>query len=216
MTIRTAAVALLLFASACSAGTDDDAAPPLTTSTTSPTTTSPKNGASEAGGVPTTVIGGAAVPTTALTAAQPPTSLSKAFEEAGAELEVEACTATITVRNDALGFAAGSADIGNWEHMAEIVSLVEGATSVVITGHASSEGAAEMNQVLSEQRANAVVNAIAQMLRQADKPVPAMSPDGMGEDQPIADNDTEDGRAANRRVEIAASFEECLPTAPDS
>ena len=67
-----------------------------------------------------------------------------------------------------------------------------------VVGHASSDGPDDYNQALSERRANSVqsylVNSGVQSVR--------LQAFGMGETQPIADNSTEAGRIANRRVEI--------------
>ena len=71
-------------------------------------------------------------------------------------------------------------------------------TAVDVVGHASSDGADDYNQALSERRANSVsaylVNSGVQSVR--------VNAIGMGETQPIADNSTQAGRVANRRVEI--------------
>lgn len=72
------------------------------------------------------------------------------------------------------------------------------ATYVDVVGHASSDGPEDYNQRLSEQRALSVADYLIgrQVLR--DRLFVA----GRGETQPIATNDTEQGRAQNRRVEI--------------
>ena len=71
-------------------------------------------------------------------------------------------------------------------------------TIVEVSGHTDSVGSAEFNQRLSEQRANTVGNyLIGQgVVRERFEIV------GMGKNYPIASNDTDAGRAANRRVEI--------------
>lgn len=71
-------------------------------------------------------------------------------------------------------------------------------TAVDIVGHASSDGDDAYNQRLSERRANAVRD---YLVSQGMQPV-RVATYGMGETQPIADNATAEGRAANRRVEI--------------
>lgn len=71
-------------------------------------------------------------------------------------------------------------------------------TSVDIIGHASADGPEDYNQQLSEQRASAVQS---YLVTQGMRAVRVQSY-GFGETQPIASNDTEAGRAANRRVEI--------------
>jgi len=67
-----------------------------------------------------------------------------------------------------------------------------------ISGHTDSQGRAEMNQRLSEARAQAVLNA----LRNRRVLTSSITAVGYGKDQPIADNATEDGREANRRIEF--------------
>lgn len=72
------------------------------------------------------------------------------------------------------------------------------ATYVNVIGHADSVGAADFNQRLSERRASAVAGDL-----MARGVVPErLFVAGMGETQPIASNDNDAGRAANRRVEI--------------
>jgi outer membrane protein OmpA-like peptidoglycan-associated protein len=71
-------------------------------------------------------------------------------------------------------------------------------TIVEVTGHTDSVGSDQANQLLSERRASTVANyLIGQgLMRERFEIV------GMGERYPIASNDTEQGRALNRRVEI--------------
>ena len=71
-------------------------------------------------------------------------------------------------------------------------------TAVDIIGHASSDGADDYNLTLSQQRAQAVRTYLIGKGTQAVR----INAIGMGESQPIADNATAEGRAANRRVEI--------------
>ncbi len=70
---------------------------------------------------------------------------------------------------------------------------------VEIQGHTDNIGAAEYNQRLSEARARAVKNYLVQKGIQKDR----LQPVGFGYAQNKAENDTEAGRALNRRVEIA-------------
>ena len=70
--------------------------------------------------------------------------------------------------------------------------------AILIEGHTDNVGAEDMNQTLSDRRANAVktwlsARGIAEEL---------MTAGGRGETSPIASNDTLDGRQKNRRVEI--------------
>jgi Outer membrane protein and related peptidoglycan-associated (lipo)proteins len=68
----------------------------------------------------------------------------------------------------------------------------------LVNGHASIEGTAEYNMELSIDRANAVKL----YLVNAGIPGNNLSVKGYGSTQPVASNDTESGRALNRRVEI--------------
>ena len=71
-------------------------------------------------------------------------------------------------------------------------------TMIDIYGHTDSVGSEAYNQTLSENRSRAVANYLSmQGVHQV-----RMATLGYGETQPIADNGTESGRAANRRVEI--------------
>ncbi len=67
-----------------------------------------------------------------------------------------------------------------------------------IGGHTDSQGRESMNERLSQQRADAVLNAI--MARRVL--TSNLSAKGYGESRPIADNGTEEGREANRRIEF--------------
>ena len=66
-----------------------------------------------------------------------------------------------------------------------------------VGGHTDSVGNASFNQRLSERRAAAVVEAL------SDRAEAQLTPVGYGPERPIADNDTEEGRALNRRIEFA-------------
>ena len=70
--------------------------------------------------------------------------------------------------------------------------------TVEISGHTDSLGAEEYNQELSQQRAQSVVDYL------VEKGIPAenLLTKGYGEANPIASNDTEEGRFENRRVEM--------------
>lgn len=71
-------------------------------------------------------------------------------------------------------------------------------TYIDVIGHTDSTGSDAHNQTLSINRANSVANYLAnQGVNRA-----RIATQGMGESQPVASNDTEVGRAQNRRVNI--------------
>jgi OOP family OmpA-OmpF porin len=67
-----------------------------------------------------------------------------------------------------------------------------------IGGHTDSQGREIMNQELSRDRAQAILDA----LRSRLVPTGSYTVKGYGESEPIATNDTEEGREANRRIEF--------------
>lgn len=70
-------------------------------------------------------------------------------------------------------------------------------TRVTIEGHTDSIGTDSYNKALSQRRADAVRNALIQRMNIEPERVTAV---GYGEERPVADNSTDAGRAANRRV----------------
>ena len=77
---------------------------------------------------------------------------------------------------------------------------------VMIVGHADATGSDEYNMNLSYRRANSA----AQYLQQQGVASARIETAGRGETEPIASNDTDAGRAENRRVEIAIFASEDL------
>ena len=71
---------------------------------------------------------------------------------------------------------------------------------VEIVGHTDSTGSDEYNQKLSERRANSVSDYLEVNGVSSNR----ISAEGRGESQPVADNDTQEGSAMNRRVELSA------------
>lgn len=71
-------------------------------------------------------------------------------------------------------------------------------TRLTVTGHTDSTGSRDYNYNLSNRRAQSVANYLA--ARGIDQN--RLISQGMGPDQPIASNDSESGRAMNRRVEL--------------
>jgi OOP family OmpA-OmpF porin len=78
------------------------------------------------------------------------------------------------------------------------VALQKDPRHITDVGHTDAKGSAASNQQLSENRANAVRT----FLSKEGVPADRLSTVGMGESEPIADNETTEGRANNRRVEL--------------
>lgn len=116
----------------------------------------------------------------------------------------EICADQINAILDAgsIRFAAGSADIVPESRgvIAAIADVLRGCpgSDFEIGGHTDSHGSAEVNQRLSDERAQAVLAA----LRQEDLPLVGLTAQGFGAADPIADNETVAGRAKNRRIEF--------------
>ena len=72
---------------------------------------------------------------------------------------------------------------------------------LAIEGNTDSVGGDAMNQTLSEQRAKAVLDYLALQ----NIPTTSMTSQGFGKTQPVASNDTAEGRQQNRRVEMIVS-----------
>ena len=72
-------------------------------------------------------------------------------------------------------------------------------TELLIVGHTDSRGSTDMNQSLSQRRADAA----SQFLQNQNINGNRMRTSGRGELEPVASNDTDAGRALNRRIEIA-------------
>jgi len=82
----------------------------------------------------------------------------------------------------------------------QIVQLLKDnpALKLNIEGHTDNVGDAKSNKTLSEQRAKSVVDAVVK----AGIDPARLAAAGFGQDRPVADNKTEEGRAKNRRVEL--------------
>jgi outer membrane protein OmpA-like peptidoglycan-associated protein len=71
---------------------------------------------------------------------------------------------------------------------------------VQLTGHADATGPEQLNIKLSKRRADSVKNVFVQ----CGYPAKQITTEGVGSSQPIADNETAEGRQKNRRVEVSA------------
>ena len=124
--------------------------------------------------------------------------------EGGRGLDPRLCVSRISkiLTDNPIVFAPSSAVISDpsmptIEAIAALLTQCRDAR-IEIGGHTDSQGREEMNRALSQGRADAVLDALlAQNLLLGD-----ITAKGYGESEPIADNSTEAGRAANRRIEF--------------
>ena len=99
-------------------------------------------------------------------------------------------------------FASNGRDLnsGFYNVLDSVVLVIQefNKTTVVVSGHTDSVGSNSYNQKLSEDRANSVANFLVNK-----KVNPArIEVVGLGENNPVADNKTAQGRSLNRRVEV--------------
>jgi outer membrane protein OmpA-like peptidoglycan-associated protein len=85
-------------------------------------------------------------------------------------------------------------------------------TNILVEGHTDSTGSAELNQKLSERRADAVAN----FAKGKGVAASRFTTIGYGFSQPVVSNATPEGRAQNRRVEIAIFANDKLKGAAES
>lgn len=81
---------------------------------------------------------------------------------------------------------------------------------LLVVGYTDSTGSQDFNQVLSERRAGRVVNFLQQQCRWA--PYRMLTPTGMAESDPAADNTTAAGKAQNRRVSVNVLVSKAVDT----
>lgn len=145
--------------------------------------------------------------------------MDKQAEELEADLEgaeVERVGEGIKVTFDSgILFGFDSADLTaqaneNINNLANTLNKYED-TNILIEGHTDSRGDEQYNQKLSERRARSVSKALSDLgIRNI-----RMKEIGYGENQPVADNESDDGRRQNRRVEVAIFANEDLKKAAE-
>lgn len=88
------------------------------------------------------------------------------------------------------------------EDLCATATAAEGADNalMLVVGYTDSVGSDEYNQQLSERRAGSVINYLQQACHW--KPYRMLTPTGMAEADPLASNDTAEGKAQNRRVSV--------------
>ena len=140
-----------------------------------------------------------------------------------AKKALEALTASSTAEDlvkalnlQIINFASGKSDIPADNKAILDLAVAKMAeikdAGLQITGHTDSQGNAEMNKKLSESRANAVRDYLVSKGVDASRLATA----GMGPDQPVASNATEQGRFQNRRIEFAVKGATAPTAQPES
>ncbi|MFO7867941.1 MAG: OmpA family protein [Bacteroidales bacterium] len=105
----------------------------------------------------------------------------------------------IVLRNVFFDFNSAKLDPKSYTELDNLVKIMQDNPNMIIEigGHTDNKGSHAYNQKLSEARAQSVVNYIAKSI-----PMSRLKYKGYAYDQPVADNNTEAGRALNRRVEF--------------
>ena len=106
---------------------------------------------------------------------------------------------------DEVFFDTGSATLKpeSMKQLEQLAAVLKAfpAVAISVEGHTDNTGDAAINKTLSAERAAAVQKALATL----GVPDARISSTGYGPGKPIAPNDTEDGRAQNRRVEVVVT-----------
>lgn len=127
--------------------------------------------------------------------------VEKLFDRSEARVFREADT--IILRLVGLSFDSGQSEIKqeNFSVLAKVERAIDlfPRSELVIEGHTDSHGSDELNQKLSQDRAEAVRQYMVNAMRIPDYRLIAT---GFGETQPVANNETAAGRARNRRIDI--------------
>ncbi|WP_332019815.1 OmpA family protein [Kaistella sp.] len=126
----------------------------------------------------------------------------------GAEVERVGEGIKVTMKENMVNFGFDSSDLtsaakANLDKLAQVLKNNMD-TNINIYGHTDSKGTDAYNLSLSERRAAAVKNYLVSQGVSASR----MFTMGVGEREPIASNDTDAGRAENRRVEFAITANE--------
>jgi OOP family OmpA-OmpF porin len=118
------------------------------------------------------------------------------------------------VINEKIQFEFNSARILEVSHsllneVAKVIKENPQIKTIMIEGHASSEGSDSHNLSLSDKRAKAVMN---YLVGKAGIKKEMLQAKGYGETRPIASNDTDEGREQNRRVEFVITGQDVTQT----
>jgi OOP family OmpA-OmpF porin len=114
---------------------------------------------------------------------------------------------------DKIQFETGKADLKpvSFPVLDDVVKVLKAnpqIKAVDVEGHTDTDGTAEINRKLSKERAESCIKYI------QSKGIKAgiLTPKGYGPDRPIADNNTPEGKEANRRVEFLITRQDDIKT----
>ncbi|MBU2876045.1 OmpA family protein [Aliiglaciecola lipolytica] len=109
----------------------------------------------------------------------------------------------VLIRAHGFSFKTGSSEIesSNFALLNKIIDAVRRfpASNILVTGHTDATGSAELNLDLSKNRAKTVADFMTKVGNIDDSRIESQ---GFGKEKPVASNETPEGRAQNRRVEI--------------
>lgn len=107
---------------------------------------------------------------------------------------------TLTLRNVLFATASADLDSASFPSLTRLADLLKAHAELrcEVAGHTDNVGHPDANQRLSEQRAQSVVR----FLTARGVPPERLTAHGYGESQPVASNETDAGRALNRRTEL--------------
>jgi len=122
---------------------------------------------------------------------------------------------TVITIPGSVSFASGKATLlgsarSRLQQVASALEQGDSSSKIIVEGHTDATGSPEKNQQLSEQRAEAV----RQALISQGVPAERVQAVGYGESRPVADNASPAGRATNRRVEIVVQSGNANPQQP--
>ena len=109
----------------------------------------------------------------------------------------------VLIKAQGFYFPPGSAEIKtmNFPLLNKLITAIREfpGSRIKVSGHTDATGSAEANLMLSKERAKNVADFLINVghVKQTDITI-----DGYGETRPVSSNDTEEGRAENRRIEL--------------
>ena len=128
--------------------------------------------------------------------------IQRVAEELGDQIKVDQTAGGIRLTMNNLRFKANSAELlpGQENLLTQIAKVLKQApkSQVLVEGHTASTGQPNAELSLSIERANSIANALVQSGIEKDRFICQ----GRGSSRPVASNETPEGKALNRRVEI--------------